>query len=260
MDTEEAACNLIQPSKNNPDQLGVEHASADEVQKQPRQEQCSLSQEHHTKQQAEQCRKLDPNKEDTRYLLLSAVHTLALSDDNLTLQEETQLVSATTIDNADLTANNAGAVGKQVCGHDIFNELERLLSTVRDFIDSLLDDCNSSGNTVEILTKFFTKVTKALFKYGITKALIISIVLLAYGIIRHYLKKYIGKDVLRFIEQMVIVLYRVFIKCGVLDWIMSIGGWKMLKSVLYHITLREWAIITVAGSCIFGLWLYILFT
>jgi len=257
MDAEEAAGYLIQPSKENPDQLGVEHASGDELRKQPKQEQCSLSQEDHTKRHAEQCRKLDPNKEDTRYLLLSAVHTLALSDDNLTLQEETQLVSATTVDNA---ANNASAVGKQVCGHGVFDELERLLSTVRDFIDSLLDDCNSSGNTVEILTQFFTKVTKALFRHGISKALIISIILLAYGIIRQFLKKYIDKDILRFIEQMVIVLYRVFIKCGVLDWIMSIGGWKMLKSVLYNITLREWAIITVAGSCIFGLWLYILFT
>lgn len=204
----------------------------------------------------------ETNKSLTRNLLLSGVQNLALSDESLTQQEETQLVSATKVTLGE-TVDPAVEVGQSLRGmagevDAVVDEVDGLLDQVKDIMDALLD-ANSEISTQKLIA-FFMKMTEEVIKNGINKSVVMIIIMFAYALIRHYLKRYINEDILQFIERMASLLYQVFVKYGVLDWIISIGGWKMLKSLTSNIfsglKKSHWAIIGGVGLLITGVSAY----
>ncbi|XP_065891166.1 uncharacterized protein [Dysidea avara] len=193
----------------------------------------------------------EDHEEQTRHLLLSGVRNLAQTDESLTHQEETQIVSATTVTLGE-TKDVAVEVGQELCG--MADEVDGLLEDVKDIVDNLLDQ--DSEMSIKKLGEFFMKMMEQTFQKGISKATMMIIIMFGYALIRRYLKRYIDEDILRFIEQIASLLYQAFIKFGVLDWIMCNGGWDMLKSMTHHISKAQWVILAGAGACILGVGMY----
>jgi len=191
------------------------------------------------------------HEEQTRHLLLSGVRNLAQTDESLTHQEETQIVVATTVTLAE-TQDVAVEVGQELRG--MGDEVDGLLEDVKEIVDNLLDQ--DSEMSIQKLGEFFMKMIEQIIQKGISKAIIMTVIIFGYALIRRYLKRYINEDILRFIEQLASLLYQAFVKFGVLDWIIRNGGWSMLKSVTYHISRAQWAIIAGAGACILGVGVY----
>ena len=187
----------------------------------------------------------------TRHLLLSGVRNLAQTDESLTHQEETQIVTATTVTLAE-TQDVAVEVGQELRG--MADEVDGILEDVKEIVDNLLDQ--DSGMSVQKLGEFFMKMIEQIIQKGISKAIIMTVIMFGYALIRRYLKRYIDEDILKFIEQLASLLYQAFIKFGVLDWIIHNGGWSMLKSMTYHISRTQWAIIAGVGACILGVGVY----
>jgi len=187
----------------------------------------------------------------TRHLLLSGVRNLAQTDESLTHQEETQIVSATTVTLAE-TKDSAVIVGEELRG--MSDEVDGLLEDVKDIVDNLLDQ--NSELSIQKLGEFFMKMIEQTIQRGINKAIIMTIIIFGYALIRRYLKRYIDEDILRFIEQLASILYQAFIRFGILEWIIRNGGWNMLKSMTYHISRSQWAAIAAAGACILGVGMY----
>ena len=197
----------------------------------------------------------EENKTLTRNLLLSAVQNLAISDESLTQQEETQLVSATKVTLGE-TVDPAVEVGQDLRG--MADEVDGLLNDVKGIVDSML-----SGDTevsTQKLLEFFMTMTGETLKHGINKSIVITIIMFAYAFIRHYLKRYISEDILQFIERMATLLYQIFVKYGILDWILKIGGWNMLKSLTSNIFSElkksHWAVIGSVALLITGVSAY----
>ena len=195
----------------------------------------------------------ETNKSLTRNLLLSAVQNLAISDESLTQEEETQLVSATKVTLGE-TVDPAVEVGQDLRG--MADEVDGLLDDVKDIVDRLLDGEVSTQK----LSEFFMKMTEEALKQGINKSVVIIIIMFAYAFIRRYLRRYISEDILQFIERMASLLYQVFVKFGILDWILKIGGWNMLKSLTSNIfsglKKSHWAVIGSVALLITGVSAY----
>ena len=197
----------------------------------------------------------ETNKSLTRNLLLSAVQNLAISDESLTQQEETQLVSATKVTLGE-TVDPAVEVGQTLRG--TADEVDGLLNDVKDIVDKMLD--GDSEVSTQKLLEFFMTMTAESLKHGINKSIVLTIIMFAYALIRRYLKHYIGEDILQFIEKMAALLYQIFVKYGILDWIINIGGWNMLKSLTRDIfsglKKSHWAVIGSVGLLITGVSAY----
>lgn len=193
----------------------------------------------------------ETNKTMTRNLLLSGVQNLAISDESLTQQEETQLVSATKVTLGE-TVDPAVEVGQSLRG--TADEVDAILDDVKAVVDGLLS--GDSEVSTQKLLEFFMKMTEEILKNGINKSVVMIIVMFAYALIRHYLKRYINEDILQFIERMATLLYQVFVRFGVLDWIIRIGGWNMLKSLTRNMLREHWAIICGVALIISGVSAY----
>ena len=200
-------------------------------------------------------KELDTNEVMTRDLMLSGVQNLAISDESLTQEEETQLVTATRVTLGE-TENPAVEVGQDLRG--TAEEVDGLLNDVREVIDSMLDE--GSEVSMQKLTEFFMAAGGEVLKNGVTKGAVMITVMVGYALIRRYLKRYINEDILTFIEKMASFLYQIFMKYHVLDWIMQIGGWKMFKSmtssILSGLKRSHWAIIGSVALLITGVSAY----
>lgn len=201
----------------------------------------------------------ETDKEMTRNLLLSGVQNLAISDDSLTQNEEAQLVSATKVSLGE-THDPAVEVGQDLRG--MAEEVDGLLEDVKDIIDGILDE--GSEVSTQKLSEFLMKAAEELLKNGIHKGTIMIIIMITYALIRRYLKRYINEDILQFIERMASLLYQIFIKFGILEWIMKIGGWKMLKALTSNIwsglKKSHWAIIGTVALFVTGVSAYNFFS
>ena len=197
----------------------------------------------------------ETNKSMTRNLLLSGVQNLAISDESLTQQEETQLVSATKVTLGE-TVDPAVEVGQDLRG--LADEVDSILDDVKGIIDGLLDQ-DREVSTQKLLS-FITNMVGEIVKNGISKGVVMTIVMVAYALIRNYLKRYINEDILDFIENMAKLLYQVFVKYGIIDWILSIGGWTVLKSmtrnILSGLKKSHWVVIGSVGLLITGVSAY----
>lgn len=197
----------------------------------------------------------ETNKSMTRNLLLSGVQNLAISDESLTQQEETQLVSATKVTLGE-TVDPAVEVGQDLRG--LADEVDSILDDVKGIIDGLLDQ-DREVSTQKLLS-FITNMVGEIVKNGISKGVVMTIVMVAYALIRNYLKRYINEDILDFIENMAKLLYQVFVKFGIIDWILSIGGWAVLKSmtrnILSGLKKSHWVVIGSVGLLITGVSAY----
>ena len=191
----------------------------------------------------------------TRNLLLSGVQNLAMSDESLTHQEEVQLVSATKV-TLEETVDPAVEIGQDLRG--MAEEVDGVLEDVKMIIDGFLD--GDSKVSMQKLLEFFMRMAEEILKNGINKSVIMIVLMAAYALIRRYLKRYINEDILDFIERMASLLYQVFVKLGVLDWILKIGGWKMLKSltsnILKGLQKSHWAVIGSVALLITGVSAY----
>lgn len=188
----------------------------------------------------------------TRNLLLSGVKSLAESDESLTHQEEVQLVSATKV-TLEETVDPAVEIGQVLRG--TADEVDAVLDDVKAIIDGFLD--GDSKVSMQKLLEFFMKVAEEILKNGINKSVLMILLMAAYALIRRYLKRYIDEDILDFIERMASLLYQVFVKLGVLDWIFKLGGWKILRdNVLRGLEQWHWAIIGSAALLITGVSAY----
>ena len=190
-------------------------------------------------QQDEQQQDEQPSEESdkilTRNLLLSGVQNLAMSDESLTHKEEVQLVSATKV-TLEETVDPAVEIGQDLRG--MADEVDAVLDDVKAIIDGFLD--GDSKVSMQKLLEFFMRIAEEILKNGISKSVLMIVLMAAYALIRRYLKRYIDEDILDFIERMASLLYQVFIKFGVLDWIFKIGGWKVLKSLTKFGGLEQW--------------------
>ena len=197
----------------------------------------------------------DTDKKMTRNLLLSGVQNLAISDDALNQQEETQLLSATRVTLGE-TVDPGVEVGQSLQG--MADEVDAILDDVKEIVDQLLT--GDSEVSTQKLLKFFMTMTEEMVKNGINKAVIMTIIMFAYALIRHYLKRYIREDILQFIEKMATLLYQVFVKLKILDWIIKMGGWDVLKTVVKNgfsgLKKSHWAIIGSLGLLITGVSAY----
>jgi len=197
----------------------------------------------------------DTDKKMTRNLLLSGVQNLAISDDALNQQEETQLLSATRVTLGE-TVDPGVEVGQSLQG--MADEVDAILDDVKEIVDQLLTG-DSEVSTQKLLS-FFMTMTEEMVKNGINKAVIMTIIMFAYALIRHYLKRYIREDILQFIEKMATLLYQVFVKLKILDWIIKMGGWDVLKTVVKNgfsgLKKSHWAIIGSLGLLITGVSAY----
>lgn len=208
------------------------------------------SQQQDEQQQDEQFSEED--KILTRNLLLSGVKSLAESDESLTHQEEVQLVSATKV-TLEETVDPAVEIGQVLRG--TADEVDAVLDDVKAIIDGFLD--GDSKVSMQKLLEFFMKVAEEILKNGINKSVLMILLMAAYALIRRYLKRYINEDILDFIERMASLLYQVFVKLGVLDWIFKLGGWKILRdNVLRGLEQWHWAIIGCAALLVTGVSAY----
>ena len=187
----------------------------------------------------------ETNKSMTRNLLLSGVQNLAISDESLTQQEETQLVSATKV-----------TLGEKV---DAAVEVGQKLHGLANKINGILDETVINGS-LDHYKEIFTRMVGEIIKIEISKGAVMTIVMAAYAFIRNYLKRYINKNILDFIENMAKLLYQVFVKFGIIDWILNIGGWIMLESITNNILKSShWAIVGAVGLVITGVSAYNLY-
>lgn len=198
-------------------------------------------------QQDEECSE-ETHKTMTRNLLLSGVQNLAMSDESLTHQEEVQLLAATKVTLGE-TVDPAVEVGQDLRG--MAEEVDGLLNDVTQIVEGLLDDNHELS--AQRLLEFFMTMAQEIMKNGIKKAVIMIIVMVGYALIRRYLRRYVDKDILDFIEKMASFLYQIFVKFGILDWIMTNGGWKMLKSLTSG---TFWAVIGGMALVITGISAY----
>ena len=191
----------------------------------------------------------------TRNVLLSAVQNLAISDNALNQEEEAQLVSATKVTLGE-TVDPGVEVGQSLQG--MADEVDAILDDVKEIVDQLLT--GDSEVSSQKLLSFFMKMTEEIVKNGINKAVIVTIIMFAYALIRHYLKRYIREDILQFIERMASLLYQVFVKFKILDWIIQIGGWDALKSIVKNgfseLKKWHWAVIGSFGLLVTGVSAY----
>ena len=149
-------------------------------------------------------------------------------------------------------------IGQTLCS--MANEVDTILDDVKEIVDQLLT--GSSEIFTQKILSFYMTMTEEIVKNGINKEVIVTIIMFAYVLIRHYLKRHINEaDILLFIERMASLFYQVFAKFGILDWITKMGGWDVLKSVtrqnmLSGIKKSHWAVIASIALLITGVIAY----
>jgi len=103
------------------------------------------------------------------------------------------------------------------------------------------------------------QMVEEIVENGINKASVMIILMAAYALVRRYLKRYIDEDILQFIEKLALLLYQAFVKYGILNWIIKIGGWTMLSqmfSIFQNIKKQHWVIIGGIALLITGVSVY----
>ena len=183
----------------------------------------------------------ETNKSMIRSLLVSGVRNLAIFDESLTQQEERKLVSATKVTPGE-TVDPVAEIGQEFCG-------------LADKIDGILDKKAIINDSRDQDKEIFMKIVGEIVKKEKTKGVVMTVVMVAYAFIRNYLKHCINEDILNFIESVAKWLYQVFVKLGVIDWILSIGGWEKLKSMTSY-KKSHWAIFGIVGLVITGVSAY----
>ena len=163
----------------------------------------------------------------TRNLLFSVVQNIAVSDTTLTREEGVKLVST-----ARVALGEAVDLAVEI-KQDLRGEVDAALDSVKTIIDGFVD--GDSKVAMDKMLDFFRRLVVETLKPGtINKSIIMITFIIAYALIRHYVKRYINEDIniMEFIKRMGSLLYRLFVELGVLDWIVKIGGWKMLLKLL----------------------------
>ena len=192
------------------------------------------------------------HKEETKHLLFSGVRNLAISDDSLTQQEQTQILDAT--HNEQNNTDGATEAGEDLRG--MANDLDGLLvlddfKFVRDFIDGVFDEDNET--LMDRIKQFFLELIQQVRKKGISKATVMILIMVGYALIRCYLKRFISENILTFIEKLAPILYQAFQESGVLEWIIRNGGWGKLKSFRIK---KEWVFPIALAVGIIGVGIY----
>ena len=184
----------------------------------------------------------ETNKSMTKNLLFSGVQNLATFDESLTQQEETQLMTAT-----------KGTLGETV---DPAVKVGQELRGVADKIDGILNKKVINGS-IDHYEEMLMKMVGEIVKNEISKGTVMTVLIAAYAFIRNYLKRYSKENILNFIESMAKWLYEAFVKFGVMNWILNIGGWIILESTSGLIMNKlHWAIIGSVGLLLTGVGAY----
>ena len=160
-------------------------------------------------------------------LVYSGIQSLAERDESISIEREKDLKKVVKEKLPSGVDNDGTKVGKELAY--LVDEIDGIISN--SYIDRIVGTLTNETVTNE-LTKFFKEATQTVINHkgGVTEGCILVIVMFGYRLVRRYLELFLGESILKFIEDMVKVIYEIFKEFGILSWIASIGGWAALAA------------------------------
>ena len=147
-------------------------------------------------------------------VLRSGIKVLAENDRQLYEEQKHQVMEAVIIKGEEQPKVDVGEALK-----DMANQLDTLLEAD---IDKFLKEDDPG----ESLSQYVMDIAKKIFQPNISIGRVMVVVMMGYGIIRKFVKLFNSVvAIVNFIGKIAKLIYDVFEKFGVIQWINAIGGW-----------------------------------
>ena len=104
---------------------------------------------------------------------------------------------------------------------DMANQIDILVDSISD-----IDKCLKEDDSGEKLSQYVMDIAKKIFQPDLSIGRVMVVVMMGYGIIRKFVKLFNSVvAIVNFIGKIAKLIYDVFEKFGVIQWINAIGGW-----------------------------------
>ena len=200
----------------------------------------------------------------TESLVCSGMKSLATCDDTLSQDEERKLVKVVK-DKLPKEDNPGSRVGKRLA--DMADEIDGIIASDSDINN--LPRTLKNKESWDQLKQYFTGASEQIVgpDRNISEGRILMIVMLGYRLVKRYLMSLLGEEILECIEKIVSLIYEVFKRYGILNWILNIGGWAVLAARRTDVTMLHgiynvipvkgiWGILGAGATVVAGFCMY----